>query len=102
MTRERPGWLLPVLIVATVVATGSIIINLAMMMMSPMMFDSGESRGAWTAFIAVWTAPLVILLGIVLGWIGYARHGTKLATAGIALMALPLAAVLAVAGVLPV
>jgi len=93
MPSRRPGWLFPVLIGATVLGAGEVIFDLAAMMMSPMMFDSGESRAAWAAFTAIWTMPLVVILGLLLGWIGYARHGTRLATAGIVLLVLPLVAV---------
>lgn len=40
-----------------------------MAMMSPMMFDSGETPMLWAAFWTVLSLPVVIIMAIVLAWI---------------------------------
>jgi hypothetical protein len=101
MTMERPRWLLPVLIAATVLGAGMMLVDLGAMVISPMLFDSGESSGAWAMFAAIWIAPFVVLFGILSGWIGFARQRAWLATGGIALMVIPLIAGLLIFAVVP-
>jgi hypothetical protein len=65
--------------------------------MSPMVFDSGESADTWGVFIAIWMMPVVLIAGLVTGWVGSARNARNVVIGGLALSALP---VLATVGIL--
>jgi len=87
----RPIRLLVLAIVATIAALVSFVVNLAMMMMSPMMFDAGESAGLWAVFIAIWLTPLVLAAGIAVAWLGFGIRWTGVAIAGHAIVLAPAA-----------
>ncbi|HEY5209825.1 MAG TPA: hypothetical protein VIJ42_10310 [Stellaceae bacterium] len=87
----RPIRLLVLAIVATLVALVSFVVNLAIMMMSPMMFDAGESAWLWTVFIAIWLTPLVLAAGIAVAWLGFGIRWTGVAIAGLAIVLAPAA-----------
>jgi len=88
---RRPRWLLPFLAGTTLLVAAGLLANLGAMVMSPMIFDSGETSGGWAIFIAIWTAPFVALIGILVGWIGFVRHRTGLSVAGAAVAGIPAA-----------
>ena len=85
------------MIAATAIAVVVLMLSTAPLMMSPMIFDSGESAAAWTVFTAIWCAPLVIIAGIATGWVGFARNRRRLVMTGLIVAAVP---VLAAVGVL--
>lgn len=75
---KRTG-LLIWMIVAQLMAVGSLLIWLVMAGLSVMAFDSGESTGAWAFVIAVWSYPIFPIVLSIGGWIAYARRKNKLA-----------------------
>ncbi len=75
---KRTG-LLIWMIVAQLMAVGSLVIWLVMAGMSVMAFDSGESTAAWAFVIAVWSYPIFPLIMSIGAWIAYARRKNKLA-----------------------
>jgi hypothetical protein len=56
-----------------------------------MIFDVGETQEAWTAFIAIWCMPLVMIVSLVLAWIGYAVGSYNLTRFSLFVNAIPLA-----------
>jgi hypothetical protein len=94
--RAESSRLRNIMIAATVVGVLLLIASGGLLMMSPMLFDSGASAASWSIFIAVWMAPLVLIAGIVIGWIGFACGTPHMVTAGLVIAALP---VLAAVGV---
>ncbi|HUB86054.1 MAG TPA: hypothetical protein VL971_10200 [Rhizomicrobium sp.] len=90
------------MLAATVLGAVLLMLSAWPLMMSPMIFDSGESTEAWTIFAAIWFAPVVLIVGLVVGWIGFARSARGMVTFGLILAALPVIAavgVLVMAGV---
>jgi hypothetical protein len=61
------------------------------LMMSPMIFDSGETRGRWIFFTALWLSPLVVLAGIAAAWIAYGVRVYWLSIVGLVAAGLPIA-----------
>jgi hypothetical protein len=62
------------LIVATI-AEGLSLVPAAMgVIMSPMAFDSGVSRAAWSFVGIVLAYPVLVLIGLTGAWIAYKRH----------------------------
>lgn len=86
-----------VMLAATVVGVILLMLSAWPLMMSPMIFDSGESPEAWAIFATIWLMPVVLIAGLVIGWIGFARKARGMAMFGLILAALP---VLAAVGVL--
>jgi hypothetical protein len=82
------GWLIGLTVLGILATMGSAI----PLMMSPMIFDSGESAWAWTLFLAMWLSPVAWIGGIIVGWIGYSFGSHFLTLAGVVLIALPFAA----------
>jgi hypothetical protein len=60
------------LIVATIVFGLSLLPAAMFVLVSPMAFDSGESKEAWTFVLAVWAYPVLVLVGLIAAWIFYA------------------------------
>jgi hypothetical protein len=75
---KRTG-LLIWMIVAQLMAVGSLLIWLVMAGLSVMAFDSGESTGAWAFVIAVWSYPIFPIAMSIGAWIAYTRQKNKLA-----------------------
>jgi hypothetical protein len=84
------GWLIGLTVLGILATMGSAI----PLMMSPMIFDSGESREAWTLFIALWLSPVAWVLGIIVGWVGYVFGSHFVTLAGVILIVLPFAALI--------
>ena len=91
-TPRRPRWLLILLIVATIAAACFAIGNLSFMMMSPMIFDAGETKVAWLVFFGIWLFPVLLALGIIIGWIGFSARARWAAIFGLAVAGLPMVA----------
>ncbi len=90
------------MLAATIVGAVLLVLSAVPLMMSPMIFDSGETAEAWTIFAAIWLMPVVLIAGLIIGWIGFARNVRRMVTLGLILAALPLIAavgVLVMAGV---
>jgi hypothetical protein len=85
------------MIAATAIAVVVLMLLTVPLMMSPMLFDSGESAAAWGVFAAVWSAPLLVTAGIAVGWIGFARNARRMVVAGLIVAAV---LVLAAIGIL--
>jgi hypothetical protein len=85
------------LTIATVI--GGLLLMLAVwpLSMTPLIFDSGESPMTWGVFLAVWAMPVVLIAGLLMGWIGFARNAHGVAVAGLIVAVLP---VLAAIGIL--
>ena len=84
------------MLAATIVGGLLLMLSVMPLMMSPMIFDSGESPEAWTIFAAIWLMPVVLIAGLVIGWIGFARGAQGMVTFGLILAALPLVAAVGV------
>jgi hypothetical protein len=84
------GWLIGL----TVLGILATLCSFVPLMMSPMIFDSGESAWAWTIFLAMWLSPVAWIGGIIVGWTGYAFGSHFLALSGVVLIALPFAALI--------
>lgn len=67
------------LIVSQLLAVASLLIWALMAGLSVMVFDSGESRGAWTFVLAVWSYPIFPLVMAIAAWIAYAKRKNALA-----------------------
>jgi hypothetical protein len=89
---RRPRWLLILLIVATIAAVCVGIGNLGLMMMSPMIFDAGETNVAWLVFLGIWLFPVLLAVGIIIGWIGFGAGARWAAIFGLAVAGLPMVA----------
>lgn len=87
------------LIVATIVFGLSLFPAAMAVMMSPMAFDAGESAQAWTFVLAVWTYPVLVIIGLIAAWIFYAGRFYKTA---VVCSLLPLADVLFIAALFTV
>lgn len=48
-------------------------------MMSPMLFDAGESTAAWTMLALVLSYPLLVIISLPLAWILYRRQSYRAA-----------------------
>ena len=77
------------LFVATFIGVVALVLGTLPLSMSPMIFDSGESPEAWGIFLFIWAMPAVLVCGLVLGWIGFARRHDGMTVAGLILAALP-------------
>lgn len=95
--KPEPTGLRNTLTIATI--AGALLLMLAIwpLSMTPMIFDSGQSAATWSVFLAIWAMPVVLIAGLVTGWVGIARDAHGVVVAGLILAALP---VLAGAGVL--
>ena len=67
------------LIVATIVFGLSLLPAAMAVLMSPMAFDAGPSREAWTMAIIIWAYPVLVILGLLLAWILYASRSYRTA-----------------------
>ena len=67
------------LIVATILFGLSLIPAAMGVLMSPMVFDAGESREAWSMAIIIWAYPVLVILGLLLAWILYASRSYRTA-----------------------
>ena len=80
-TPSRPRGVLIFLIVATIVFGLSLLPAAMAVMMSPMAFDAGQSREAWTLVVLVWAYPVLVIVGLVVAWILYAFKAYRTAIA---------------------
>jgi hypothetical protein len=62
------------LIVATIAEGLSLVPAGLGVLMSPMAFDSGVSRAAWSFVGIVLAYPVLVLIGLTGAWIAYTRH----------------------------
>ena len=94
LTRRSRGALI-YLIIATAVLGLSLLPAAMAVMFSPMAFDSGQSAQTWTLVLLVWAYPVLVVLGLLAGWVLYAIRAYR---TSVALTLLPLldAVVLAV------
>ena len=84
------------LIAASVIGALALMASVMPLMMSPMIFDSGESPAAWGWFVALWLMPVVLIAGLAIGWMGFARRSRRIAVAGLVLFALPILATIGI------
>jgi hypothetical protein len=90
------------MLAATIVGVVLLMLGVWPLTMSPMIFDSGESATAWAIFMAIWSMPLLLIAGLAIGWIGFARNVRGTVVIGLIVAALPVVAavgVLVMAGV---
>ena len=80
-TPSRPRGVLIYLIVATIVFGLSLLPAALAVMMSPMAFDAGQSREAWTLVILVWAYPVLVIAGLLAAWILYSFKAYRTAVA---------------------
>jgi hypothetical protein len=69
------------LIVATILFGLSLLPAAMGLIMSPMAFDAGFSRTAWTIVILVWSYPVLVLVGLLVAWILYKARSYRAAVA---------------------
>ena len=77
------------MVAASVIGALLLMASFGVLMMSPMLFDSGEGPEAWTIFTIVWLMPVVLIAGLVIGWIGFARDARRMVIAGLCIAAVP-------------
>jgi hypothetical protein len=87
--RKRPVALLVFLLVSTVLGVFLLIASFLPLMFSPMLFDAGGSPAAWTIFIGVWLFPVMLVVGHLIAWIGFAAKAYRAVYVGYAAMLLP-------------
>jgi hypothetical protein len=90
------------LLVVSVLAALLLMASTFPLMMSPMIFDSGQDVTTWSIFICLWLMPVVLIGGVVLAWLGYAKNSGTFLVAGLVLAAAPVflaAGILAMAGI---
>jgi len=88
--RSESAFLRNLMIGATVIGVLVLMAGFGLLMMSPMLFDSGESVAAWGIFIFVWSMPLLLIAGLAIGWFGFARNREGVVAAGLFIAGLPL------------
>src|ERR1700761_279843 len=94
--RTESSSLRNIMLAATIVGGLLLMLSVMPLMMSPMIFDSGESPEAWAIFAVIWLMPVVLIAGLVIGWIGFARDTRRMVTFGVIVAGLPLAAAIGV------
>jgi hypothetical protein len=94
--RTQSSRLRNTMLAATVVGVILLMLGMAPLMMSPMIFDSGESGAAWSIFVAIWSMPVLLIAGLAIGWIGFFRNAARTVVFGLILAGLPLVAALGV------
>ena len=87
----RPARLGLALVLETLLSGAFLMLIVMPLMMSPMLFDSGETPARWMFFTALWVSPLVVLAGIVAAWIAYAVRVYWLSIAALVTAGLPIA-----------
>ncbi len=75
---KRPRWLLVTMIILTVGYVGLFAFAVFAAMMSPMVFDSGDTPRNWHAFFAFLFFPVLVLISIALGWCGFGYRRYRL------------------------
>jgi hypothetical protein len=78
-TRKRRGICLATLITTSALFGLSLIPAAAMIVMSPMAFDSGETATIWRAVLLLWAYPFVVIAAIAGSWILFALRRYKFA-----------------------
>jgi hypothetical protein len=91
VTAPRPARLGLALVLETLVSGAFLLLIVGPLMMSPMIFDSGETDARWMFFTALWVAPLIVLAGIAGAWIAYGVRVYWLSIAGLVTAGLPIA-----------
>jgi hypothetical protein len=87
----RPARLGLALILETLLSGAFLMLIVMPLMMSPMIFDSGETDARFVFFSALWAAPIVVLAGIAGAWIAYGVRAYRLSVAGLITAGLPIA-----------
>jgi hypothetical protein len=88
---SRPARLGLALVLETFVSGAFLMMIVVPLMMSPMIFDSGETQDRWMFFTALWVSPLIVLAGIAAAWIAYGVRVYWLSIAGLVTAGLPIA-----------
>jgi len=78
------------LMIAATVA-GALILSLSAwpLSMTPELFDSGYGLDVWSLVIAIWLLPVALVVGLALGWWGFARNRSGAVATGLVLAATP-------------
>ncbi len=84
-TSARPRWLLVTMIVLSVGYAGLFAFSILGAMVSPMVFDAGETPKAWHAFFAFLFFPVLVLISVALSWCGFGFRRYVLIPVGCAL-----------------
>ena len=85
----RPKRLGKYLKIATVLCVVVGFASILPLMMSFMVFDAGETRQAWTLFIAIWSLPIVMLGALAIAWIAYGATAFKISVAALVVFLVP-------------
>ena len=85
----RPKRLGKFLKIATVLCVVVGFASILPLMMSFMVFDAGETRQAWTLFIAIWSMPIVMLRALAVAWIAYGARAFKASVAALVVFLMP-------------
>lgn len=91
VTAPRPARLGLALILETLLSGAFLMLIVMPLMMSPMIFDSGETDVRLMFFTALWVSPLIVLAGIAGAWIAYGVRIYWLSIAGLVTAGLPIA-----------
>ena len=84
---SRPRWLLPLLIVFTILCGLLLVPTALMAVTAPMLSDSGVNAGVWALMLGGLAGPIVFLLSPIAAWVGYGTARYRLACSA---MAVPL------------
>lgn len=76
MNKDQTFW---TLVVGTVLLALLLLPSAAFAMMSPMMFDSGETPLLWVVFLLAFTLPVTIIVGAIVSWVFYSKKKFQLA-----------------------
>jgi hypothetical protein len=81
----RPRWLLVVMVLLSVGYAGLLAFAILGAIVSPMMFDSGDTPRNWAAFGFALIFPVAVSLGAAVSWSGFGFRRYALIPIGVAL-----------------
>jgi hypothetical protein len=82
---RHPRWLLVTMIVLSVGYAGLFAFAVMGALVSPMVFDSGETPRNWAAFFCFLFFPVLVLMSAAMGWCGFGFRRYRLIPLGFAL-----------------
>ncbi len=89
------------LVITTFVAALALMMGTFVLRMTGEIFDSGQNSTTWSVFLFIWAMPVLLIVGVAVGWIAYARRARTVAWLGLAIALAPLliaAGIIAIAG----
>jgi hypothetical protein len=81
----HPRWLFVVMILLSIGYAMGFLCSVFGVLMSPFLFDSGDTARNWHAFFLVLALPVVLLIGTAMSWIAYRSRKYMLIPLGLVL-----------------